>query len=217
MNVTWVVIVVSAVVGLLLATGEGNDLIAGLTGRGRRVGPRTSLNGAHVVVDESGAPWNPYALAEAATLDVNVYAMARMTSSEEGSSGAVVKRAIAWAVRNHAGGRDHVIEVLLRGSGVASGVFARQDAGGKYASTAQDPYEDDVAVATDVLSAGDDADPTRGATNFFAPSTQDVLHDRDPERYKTAEQVDAEWRAGGLEPVAVEGVDPEKLQFYRRA
>lgn len=199
------------VLGAAASDVDFGSLLGSLVGRGRRVGPRTAINILGVV------PQDPQQLADQAGLPLEVYALARMISSENGNDSPAIKLAIAWAALNHAGGADQVAAVLLRGRGSADGHFARQNAGGKYASTALDPFEDDVRIAQAVVS-GSVPDPTGGATNFYSPRTQDALAARNVDGYgKDAAAVDAAWRASGLDPVDVPGVDPDYMRFYRRA
>lgn len=200
------------------------DFLAALHGRGSRVGPSTSPNSLGVIQDD------PQSLADSAALDLDVYALARAISSEEGNSPKLQKVAVGWAITNYASGRG-IENVLLAGRGPTSGYFARQNAryqvgqdsdgnpqyahAGKYASTAIDPYQDDVAIATAVLNRSIE-DPTGGATNFFSPRVQDVGFDAGKPGYtKDSDEVIADWTAKGLAVVEVPGIDPHELTFFR--
>ena len=231
----WVLAIVAVGVGLALlfafagSPEEGGpvatalaDLLATITGRGPRRGPRTTPDGLGVIRED------PRSLADSAAVDLDGYALARALASEEGQSPAPYKVAVAWAIRNESGGR--VADKVLAGHGDSQGFFARQNAryltgavladgspetahAGKYVSTALDPHEDDVAIATAVL-LGELVDPTSGATNFFNPGLQDDLYETGRSD-KPADAIDSAWRARGLTPVAVEGIDDSKLRFYR--
>jgi hypothetical protein len=200
-----------------------SDFLATITGRGARVGRATSPNELGVIEDD------PVTLANSAGLDLDAYALARMISSEEGPSPTVYKVAVGWAAVNAS--RGNVADKLLAGKGSTSGHFAAQNAryftgeldahsgepitahAGKYATTANDPREDDMQIAVAILS-GALADFTGGATNFFRPRVQDRLFAAG-RASKAAETVDAEWRARGLTPLEVEGIDSAELTLYR--
>lgn len=241
----WVLLAVGLGLALLFALAMGDpeergavgnalaDLLASITGRGPKRGPSTTPDGLGVIRED------PQGLANSAALDLDVYALARMLSSEEGNAPTLYKVAVGFAARNAAHGR--IAEKLLAGKGDAFGFFGRQSAryltgrwldaegdvvdgttpgavpedahAGKYASTALDPHEDDVSIATSILS-GLLADPTGGATNFFSPRLQDARYETG-RADRNAADVDAKWRAGGLEPVTVDGVDAFELAFYK--
>lgn len=134
-------------------------------------------------------PYSPNDLSNQAGVDLNTYALARMLASEEGSSDNTTKAAIAWTALNHAAqaGSD-ISTVLLHAvdpnhSGYfgtfknidASSAYYKVDSNGKpiaadrYASTALDPYQGDVDIATAVLT-GQIADFTGGAVQFDRPA-----------------------------------------------
>ena len=192
--------------------GTVADFLATVTGRGSRVGDQTSLDASGVVQDD------PQALADSASLSLDQYALARMVSSEEGISPTIYKIAVAHAARNKTGGRPAA--TLLAGTGLGSGHFKAQgytDSDGSkhagYASTASDPYDDDAAIAVGVLG-GTIADVTSGATNFFRPQLQDKLY-AEGKVTKDGDTVIAQWTAGGLARVDVDGVDGDELAFFR--
>jgi hypothetical protein len=225
----WVLyLIVAGVIVLSLTDGETGILsafLATVQGRGSRVGTRTAVDDLGVVPD------SPATLAASAALDIDTYALARMLSSENGNDPAIYKVAIGWAAVNRAGGRG-IAEVLLSGHGDTYGHFARQNAryrtgaldadgepatahAGKYASTALDPREDDVAIGKAIL-AGEIPDPTGGATNFFSPRVQDAGYAAGKPGYtKDAQEVDAAWTAGGLVRVELDGIDARSLTFYK--
>lgn len=202
--------------GMALLTPAGRavlaDALAGIAGRGKRVGPRTAMDSRGIVQE------SPLWLAEEAGLDLPRYALARALASEvRGDAPKEQKLGVGWAIRNHAGGPDGVYRQIMSGSkGEAQGLFARQSADGRYVATMNDPYEDDVAIAGLVLAGADADDPTGGATNFFSPRTQNVLHARDPDKYRPAAEIIRRWEGRGMEVVAVAGVDPDEQLFFRR-
>jgi len=164
----------------------------------------------------------PTDLAAQAGVDLSTYALARMLSSEEGKSDNTTKAACAWAAVNHASrtGSD-IASVLLHAvdpnhSGYF-GTFMNIDAASpyytvnattgkpnhadRYASTALDPYQGDVDIATGVLS-GSIPDFTGGATQFDRPEGE--LH---------PDAVAAKRVAAGQSPRDVPGADPG-LRFW---
>lgn len=97
-------------------------------------------------------------------VDRAAYALARMLRSEYGSGPVKAKTAMAWVAVNDAAnlGRDLVWTL---NAGDRKGVAFGSQAGGQRYSTAQDPYESDLALAEAVL--GEElADPTGGAVKF---------------------------------------------------
>lgn len=212
-----IIVVVVLVLVLLL----GGPMVADSIVNGSRVGPKTAV-GADGLVDGI-----PDELASAAGLDVDTYALARALVSEHGWDPDAYLTAIAWAMRNKAEERGvSLVRLLTDGAGTAGdGRFGRQNApaGTKYASTQTDPSERHVRIAAEVIVAPVSLDPTRGATHFFSPRTQDALAAKGAAGYtRTAAQVDADWRApGGLyaagaAPVVPPGIDPGRLTLYRR-
>ncbi len=204
--------------GAIVLAGHAGALdavLAKLQGRGSRVGRATHPNTLGVVEDD------PQSLADSAALDLGVYALARMISSEEGNSPQAQKVAVGWAAHNAHGG--NLATVLTAGHGDADGHFKAQgyqwtsapgetSKGAAYASTARDPYEDDVAIAQAIVNGGI-ADPTGGATNWFRPGLQDDEFAAGKVS-KDAEGVIASWTAGGLARVDVPGVDD--IAFFKK-
>jgi hypothetical protein len=152
---------------------------------------------------------------EAADGDLDVYALARMVSSEEGRSSNQIKVAVCWAVKNHAArsGRS-IASILLRANNAAhSGYFGTQkdidpnSAGfgnsDRYASTANDPYTGDYEIAISVIR-DTIPDPTGGADQFDRPKAE-----KDPVRV-AQNRVNA-----GSVPAPVAGIDPDELRFWR--
>lgn len=204
-------------VALLAHAGVIDDFLGTINGRGSRVGPQTHVNALGVV------PSEPEALAAGAGLDLVTYALARMISSEEGNSPGLEKLAVAFAAWNAHG--NGIADALTTGKGDAGGYFKQQgyrytSGPGKtasasvYASSAQDPHEDDVKIASAVI-AGSVADPTVGATNFFRPGLQDQQY-AEGKVTRDGATVIAEWTGGGLTQVTVPGIDPGELAFFRK-
>lgn len=181
----------------VLDSGTIGGQVLGYIAKGGRVGSRSTMD------DGENVDQTPQDLADAAGLDLDTYALARMISSEEGNSANIRQEAVAWVMVNNGG----------TGYAIPRGVFGRQGSGGRPISTSQDPFEGHVEIAKGVLS-GTIADPTNGARYFIAPKTQDALHARDPNKYKSFEDVNASRIANGHQPVVVEGIDPDLLIFY---
>jgi hypothetical protein len=94
------------------------------------------------------------------------YSLARMLRSEYGTGPVKAKIAMAWVAVNDAEklGRDLVATL---NAGDRHGISFGSQAGGQRYSTAQDPYENDLAIAEAVLG-GEEPDPTPapGAVKF---------------------------------------------------
>lgn len=196
---------------------------------GSRVGPKTELR------DDGLVDGDPFALADAAGMEPNAYALARCLASEHGQDPDVYLQAVGWAVRNKATERGvMVIQLLTDGAGTAGdGMYGEQKsaAGTKYASTKVDPSNRHARVAAEVILADPSTDPTGGATHFYSPAAQDSLAAKaaaGDERYakysgRDAAYIDASWRApGGLYAsgavaVVPPGINARTLTLYRRA
>lgn len=224
---------------LLVVMGAPAEVIDTLE-NGTRIGPATTETAEGLVVGD------PYALAAAAGVEPNAYALARCLASEHPSDPTAYLRCVAWAVKNKAAERGvTVLQLLTDGAGVAGdGYFGEQKAlaGTKYASTRSDPRRRHVQVASEVIGSPSSVDPTGGATHFYSPRAQDALASkaaglkaRQEEgeeltaqetsylKYfgKDAAYVDASWRgkglySGGAERVIPPGVDGYTLTLYRR-
>lgn len=199
----WAAIILLAVfiVPILPTTGTIGQFLIGEVIKGSRVGPKTSANPS----SPSEIAQNPDELAESAGLDLQVYTLARIISSEEGNSPVLYWVAVAWASRNNAPDGDIF-------SWATDGSFGEQGPG-RPCSTRQDPYEGHVKVAQAVL-AGTVADPTEGSRYWIAPRTQDILHLRDSSKYKSFDEVNAKRLASGLRQVNPPGIDSGLLVFY---
>jgi hypothetical protein len=183
---------------VLVALGDGDPVEGAVTAwgeitRGKRLshGPAVNADG---IVDA-----DPQALADEAGLTIEANSLARLISSEEGTSDTTTQAAVAWAVKNEAARRGlSITDLLTRGSG---GFYGSQVAN-HYASTARDPYARDGQIAQYVLD-GTIADMTGGATNFDRPRGE-----KDPEK------VAANRVKSGLVLVEVPGTDAG-LRFWR--
>ncbi len=210
MTAAWLV----AALIVLTLMGDGDpvagvqDLLNGIA-RGARL--------THAVYGKDGVvDFDPGILAHQADATIDAYALARMISSEEGNSDPTTKAAVALVVVNYANrtGKD-VSALLLRAKNPAhSGYFGTQrdidadsanfNGSDRYASTALDPYEGDLEIATKVLD-GTIGDFTGGAIQF------DRLN-----AFKTAEAAarTAQNRINeGRTQVEVPGADPQ-LRFW---
>jgi hypothetical protein len=170
----------------------------------------------HVLNSQGFVDADPDALARAAGVSLNVYALASMMASEAGGENVITQIAVAHTAVNHARDRgESVSKLLLRmGQNTVKGDSSSFVAGpghhhfGKalhrYATTARPPNAQQLADAAEVLSGTVD-DPTGGATKFDTPdsSLEDV------------EQVASNRQAAGLEMVTVDGVDA--FRFWRAA
>lgn len=131
--------------------------------------------------DTGLVPCDPHQLAAQAGVSDEVYALARAVSSEEGGSTNTTKAIVAWAIKNEAARRGSSVFSLVTHAKLPShsGVYGTQrnieqgtagyNGSDRYCSTAQDPYDDDIAVATGVLD-GTIPDVTGGANQFDRPS-----------------------------------------------
>jgi len=155
--------------------------------------------------------------AAAGDLDLEVYSLARMIRSEEGRSNVAAKTAVAFAAVNRARTAGQSVTALLTMGNKGNGYYGPQNTGGRYATTEQDPYEGDAAIAAIALG-GYAADPTSGATNFDRPKLQDLLLTRGTPGYtKNSQDVANERVSEGFTLVAATGVDVTELRFWRPA
>lgn len=150
-------------------------------------------------------------LSGASSLDA--YALARMISSEEGRADNRTKAAVALVAVNKArrGGKTISSLLLHAINSSHSGFFGTQrdvdedssnyNSSDRYASTAIDPYEGDLAIAEKVLS-GELADFTFGAIQFDRQAGE-----------KNPDKIAADRIAEGRTQVYPDGVDPG-LRFW---
>ncbi len=195
----------------LLGTEQGRALVADLTRRGDRL-TTTSLDA------DGKVPIAPTDLAAqvSATLGrpvtAGAYGLARMLRSEEGSAPALVKRCLAWVAMNDARELGWNLLKLLTYSTVSSrlGFFGKQIS--RRYSTAQDPYENDLAIAEaaiDEYNRGG-TDPTDGAVKFVNKNA--FASQAGASSY---EAVAAKWAREGLQPTWIDGT-PSYLVFFVR-
>ncbi len=176
--------------------GDGAmDLLNGII-RGNRVtnAPYSKITGAVNI--------SPADLASQAGVDVDTYSLARMISSEEGRSSNAVKAAVGWAAMNHANSSGKSITDVLTTNKNHPGLYGTQVGG--YASTANDPYEGDIAIAQGILT-GTISDMTGGADQFDRPSGE-----ADPDA------VAANRVASGSHEVTVSGIDDGGIRFWSK-
>ncbi len=203
MPLIWIGLIVAFlfIVPILPQTGTIGQFLIGEVVKGSRVGAKSTFNkDAPTEIAE-----NPDDLAASANLDLQTYTLARVISSEEGNSPVYYWAAIASATLNNSIGGD-VFSYATDGS------FGRQGVG-RPVATSEDPYDGHVRIAQAAIN-GQIADPTQGATQWVAPRTQDILHLRDPSKYKSFAEVDASRIAAGKKRVTPDGIDPKLLVFY---
>jgi hypothetical protein len=150
-------------------------------------------------------PCDPRQLASQAGVDDETYALARGISSEEGPSSSGTKAIVGWAIKNEASRRGVSIFSLVTHAtlGAHSGKYGTQrnieegttgyNGSDRFISTAQDPYDGDIAIASGVLD-GTIPDVTGGANQFDRPSGE-----------SNPDAVAAKRVAAGSEPVT--GID----------
>lgn len=144
----------------------------------------------------------PETLASQAGVDVDTYSLARMISSEEGRSSNTIKAAVGWAAMNHANAAGKSITAVLTQNKNHQGLYGTQVGG--YASTALDPYEGDIAIATGILT-GTIADMTGGADQFDRPSGE-----ANPDAV-AQNRIDS-----GSHEVTVAGIDDTGIRFWSK-
>lgn len=144
------------------------------------------------------------------TVDPDAYALARMVRSEAGRENGVHKAAVAHVALNDARANGWTVAgtVTMRRGG--SGTFGAQSGGGRYATT-RDPYENDLAVAEQVLS-GALPDPTGGAVKFVHRTAFGVQ-----EGTTTYAGVVARWGEDGLRPREIPGASGSLVVFVQLA
>jgi len=198
-------------VAALLGTEQGKALVADLTRRGKKL-TETKLDA------DGKIPVPPTELARAVSASLGrpvtatALALARMLRSEEGSASVTVKRLLAWVALNDAAELRWTLLKTLTYSTVATrnGLFGKQIS--RRYSTAQDPYENDLAIAENVIAdhAAGSPDPTGGAVKFVNKSA----FSSQPGASSYA-AVAAKWAKDGLQPTVLPGA-PANLVFFRR-
>lgn len=159
-------------------------------------------------------PRKPEDLAALADASVDQYALARALSSEEGNSDNAIKVAVCWAMLNYAAKEGQSIsDILIHAhEPTHSGFFgtyknidpASSSKGqpDRYASTALDPYEGDLQIASSCID-GTFADPTSGAIQFDRPGGE-----------KHPDYTASKRTAAGLAQKDVDGIDPSVIRFW---
>lgn len=143
--------------------------LAAITAAGTsRVGSATSKSETvgHTYVSES-----PSTLAEAASVELDAYSLARMVASEYGSASSVTQLAVAECAVNYAHLRNKTITELLTYSqfSAANGHYGEQV--GRWAATGKDPNHRNLAAAKAAIAG---SNVTNGAVDFFEPRGQIV-------------------------------------------
>lgn len=188
----WIYLVLAAVGIWWFFTGDTPvNLLKDLVGRGRRLSLTTSDSDGNVLenVDD---------LVEAASallgrpVSKDAYILARISRSEHGSAGQKEKALIQRVCMNDAAMHGWSIWFTA----TSDKGFGRQR--GRRYSTAQDPYEDDLAIAEENL-AGELADDSSGATHFVHKTGFKTITE-----YR--EICDKWYREAGIVPVDVGGV-----------
>ncbi len=206
------VLVLAIVLVLALSVGGahqyGVPYVINLNVRGRRL-TVTTLNDDRSIDDDPQSLADAAALVVGRAVDVNAYALARNLRSEEGSQPSEVKNLLAHVAMNVARARGVSILELLTKSTVASrdGKFGRQIS--RWASTAQDPYEQDLGVAEQAL--GETFDPTDGCSHYV-----DRLAFAVQVGAGSFADVAARWlKSEGVVPVRIPPA-PYRIVFFRR-
>lgn len=139
----------------------------------------------HKVGDLGWVSADPHALASAAGVSDNVYALASCMQSEGGND-SHLRIAVGWCARNQADRVGTSLFRLLTRAGKkdktsgdfvghpSSGMYGPQNVGPRYASTRYPGSAAALEEAAGILAGAID-DPTDGCTQFDAPSVQDSL------------------------------------------
>lgn len=193
-----------------LAIG-GFVLFLARIGRGRKV-TRTKLN------EDDYVAVKPKELAGSAFLHVDVYSLARCIASEHPLGNLWEKSVIGAAILNEAEFRGvTVTKLLIRRSYkgrllTGNGFYGKQ--AGRHASTALDPRELDVSVATNILN-GFFPDPTGGARRFLHANQDQYTRAKVKGYNKTFAEVVEKWGKEGWVPLKVPNVPG--WTFFRKA
>ncbi len=185
---TRTVVILAAVGGVALWFLYGNSEDGGMIGDARQLfldavsGITRGTRVTHCPYNKTTGvvPCDPRQLARDAGVDDETYALARGISSEEGPSTSTTKALVAWAIKNEATRRGSSIFSVVTHAKLAShsGKYGTQrnieegtegyNTSDRYISTAQDPYDGDIAIAVGVLD-GTIPDATGGANQFDRP------------------------------------------------
>ncbi len=201
----------AVVVFLILSGGAAGavHVVEDVVERGARL--TTSTIGQNGLVNESPALLLAQACAALGRdITQEAYALARMARSEaDPRDGDENRRWRMWTARND--GDAHGWSVFQTVTAATGGghVYGGQIPGRRY-STARDPYESDLVLAEQVLSADWSEDPTGGAVKFADPG---ALGGVQPGTPSYAALVDR-WGAEGLTPEPLNG--PGGTVFFRK-
>lgn len=219
----WLVLIVVPGGVALLAGGKVLKLIRHFTTRGRQVNASWPYNKNTGTVEA-----DPQALADEAGVSLEQHALATMLSSEVGDEAEDVKVAHAWVAVNYSRdtGQTIVATLLTAKNKSHTGYYGSQgdlettNSSGRhpsdrYASTRLAPHEDDIGIAGNVMS-GAVPDPTQGATQFDNPSLEDKLFAAGKTSVDGA-GLGAKRESEGKVAVYVDGLDPTKFRFWRKA
>ena len=157
----------------------------------------------------------PGALAGQVGVSVDTYSLTRVIGSEYADGNFIEKLGIGWVIVNEARRRGTSLTKLATKTSKFGdkGLYGSQEHG-RFASTARDPTDEDLYVARGIL-AGAFSDPTGGAVNFFSPSAQRQLAVSKPHLYDPPEVFFSNRKKEGKVPIAIAGVNPDKLVFFR--
>lgn len=206
-------------IGIVIAAISAGLVLAALVVGGKAAPIGTA---EHRLGQDGWVEADPRGLAEGAGVNLEVYALASMMTSEAGSH-EMTMIAVGWAAKNRAATRGESIFRTLtragknnaRGLFVAhesSGLFAPQNVGPRYASTRKPPTARALELARQIID-DEIADVTDGCTQFDAPTAQDALLACATKGYtKTAAQI-AEERSRGADLVMLPGVS--QTRFWR--
>lgn len=208
MQILWVIVAGAVFLTLL---GKGNPIEGAVTAineasRGARL-TYSPADASGLVNDD------PQDLANESGYSLEVYAVGRMLSSEEGRSDANTQAAIVHATINQAAKSGKGLADLLLAAKNPRNRFhfgsqkdkdpnsANVGNSDRYASTALDPYERDCRLVQECMD-GTIPDFTGGATNYDRPAGE-----------SNPDKIAANRRSSGLELVDVPGADPG-LRFW---
>lgn len=152
---------------ILLITGGGAAIIAAIASGFGDGEPAPPVPMPDEPVTPAAVPAGTPLPAPLAKLDPKeVEALARVIASEAGSGSPIEMRAIAWTVRNRAKGKS-LYSIFYP--------WRAQSGSNPPASSARPATMATGAIAEQVLSLPQSADPTGGATSFFEPKMQDIF------------------------------------------
>lgn len=154
--------------------------------------------------------------AVAAARELDEYSLARVLASEAAGRKEAERIAIGHVVMNEARARKLSVTALVTSGKVGAGNYGAQNAGGRFVSTARDPYTADLDLARKLIR-GQIPDPTGGARKFFHPAAQDKQVAAGVKGVtKSAAEVIAAWKGDGYQPVIVAGVPADEFLAFRR-